>query len=360
MKVAIRVDASVAIGLGHGMRCLTLAEALREKWGAQVTFLSREHVGHIHRLMEQQGFQVVSLPLHTVEESEGEPYAAWLGASWQEDARICSAHLAGMQPDWLVVDHYALDARWEHLLSPHTWRLLVLDDLAQRPHRCDLLLDQTLGRLPADYQALVPSQAQLLMGVHYALLRPEFAQWRDVSLQRRKNAALQHLLISMGGVDQHNETESILRVLQHSALPKGCRITVVLGASAPHLAAVQKAADQMPWATTVAVNVANMAELMAGSDLAIGAAGSSSWERCCLGLPTLMVSLAENQRLIGQHLSDVGASLYLGAVEDLQQAQWVAVLNRLIHSSDQRKELSQRSSMLVDGLGAKRVAEVFE
>jgi UDP-2,4-diacetamido-2,4,6-trideoxy-beta-L-altropyranose hydrolase len=250
-------------------------------------------------------------------------HADWLGSTRQADAADTAAILAALKPDWLVVDHYALEARWEEALAPHYQKLLVIDDLADRPHACDLLLDQNLGRQPGDYEGLVPAQCQMLTGPRYALLRPEFAALREASLKRRAGSSqkeIKQLLITMGGVDLPNATGQVLEALKGCPLPADCCITVVMGATAPALAQVRELAGQMPWPTTVLVDVSNMAQHMARSDLAIGAAGSTSWERCCMGLPTLMVVLAENQWPIATALEGAGAAVVINRQSDIQLA----------------------------------------
>jgi UDP-2,4-diacetamido-2,4,6-trideoxy-beta-L-altropyranose hydrolase len=322
MRVAIRTDASLDIGNGHVMRCLTLADALKVQ-GADCHFICRVHSGHMLELIRLRGHCVTALPIGQLSPAmasgpESQPvHAALLGCDWQTDAEQMVSMLVDLQPDWLVVDHYALDQRWEAALSPHYRKLLVIDDLADRPHRCDLLLDQNLGRQPLDYEGLVPTHCQVLTGSQYALLRPEFAALRPYSLQRRlAQPALRQLLISMGGVDQPNATGQVLQALKTCTLPADCRITVAMGLAAPWLQNVQELAAQMPWPTEVVVNVSDMAQRMADSDLAIGAAGSTSWERCCLGLPTLMVVLAENQRYIAAALDRAGAAMTLEFTND--------------------------------------------
>jgi len=329
MQVVFRADASLQMGSGHVMRCLTLADALGAQ-GAQCSFISRAHPGHLMALIQQRGYVVHCLaePVQkapaarnsmttTVQGAPSNPqqgpaHAAWLGTPWQADAQDTAAVLASLQPDWLVVDHYALDQRWEEAQAAHCRRLLVIDDLADRPHRCDLLLDQNLGRQPQDYAALVPAHCEVLTGPRYALLRPEFSALRRYSLQRRQaQPGLRQLLISMGGVDQFNATGQVMQALKSCALPQECRISVVMGLTAPWLENVRQLAAQMPWPTEVVVNVTDMAQRMADSDLAIGAAGSTSWERCCLGLPTLMVVLAANQRRIASALALKGAAIAL-------------------------------------------------
>jgi UDP-2,4-diacetamido-2,4,6-trideoxy-beta-L-altropyranose hydrolase len=210
-----------------------------------------------------------------------------------------------------VVDHYGIDVRWERALRGVCQRLMVIDDLADRTHECDLLLDQSLGRMATDYARLVPEAATLLTGPSYALLRPEFVSLRAQSLVRRAEPKLEHLLVTLGGVDKDNVTTQVLDALDVSTLPETVRITVVMGQHAPWLETVRSRAARMRQPTEVLVGVRDMARLMANSDLAIGAGGTTTWERCTLGLPTLTVVVAENQREVAKRLDVSGASICL-------------------------------------------------
>jgi UDP-2,4-diacetamido-2,4,6-trideoxy-beta-L-altropyranose hydrolase len=315
MLIVFRVDASLQIGTGHVMRCLTLADALRAQ-GAECHFICGEHAGNLIKQIRARSYVAHLLPAgaHSLawQELPDQPaHAGWLGCSQDQDVAACAPILAELHPDWLVVDHYALDARWEAALQPHYHKLMVIDDLADRSHQCDLLLDQNFGRTDEDYRLRVPAACTLLCGSNFALLRPEFTELRAYSLQRRKKPQLKHLLISMGGVDKDNATARVLTALESSDLPADCRISVVMGATAPWLAEVRRQAAHMRWPVEVRVNVADMAQLMADSDLAIGAAGATSWERCCLGLPSIMLVLADNQRFIAGRLHEVGAATLL-------------------------------------------------
>ena len=371
MKVAFRTDASLQMGSGHVMRCLTLADALKAQ-GADCHFISREHSGHLLDAIHQRGYKSNSLlaqvqPARAAIKSivkeaphpQQEPvHSAWLGNTWQSDAQETAAILAGLQPDWLVVDHYALDQRWERALAPHYRKLLVIDDLADRPHVCDLLLDQNLGRQPEHYAPLVPQQCQVLTGPHYALLRPEFAALRPYSLQRRQaQPALHQLLITMGGVDQPNATGQVLQALKACALPQELRITVVMGLTAPWLQNVRELAAQIPWPTEVVVNVSDMAQRMADSDLAIGAAGSTSWERCCLGLPTLMVVLAENQQAGAKALQAAHAACLVGSVSDIA-TQLPQTIRELIDSAGLTR-MSLAASAITNGQGVEKILKAM-
>lgn len=356
MHLAFRADASLQIGTGHVMRCLTLADALRER-GAQSTFICRPHSGHLLDLIQQRGHKAKALaPADDGFTASAEPtHAKWLGTDWARDAEQTQQAMGNQGVDWLVVDHYALDIRWEQSLRPHTRRIMAIDDLADRQHDCDLLLDQNLGRQAQDYEGLACGQTQILIGPAYALLRPEFVQWREHSLQRRAQPELKNLLITMGGVDQVNATGQVLDGLTSCELPLGLRITVVMGSTAPWLTQVQAQAAAMPRPTQVLSGVSNMAQIMAESDLCIGAAGGSAWERCALGLPTLVLILAANQQAGAMALQVHGAAR---RVEDVKQ-----ILNQLtaLFSDDKShaalKEMSQAAAKLTAGDGAMQVLE---
>lgn len=360
LRIVFRVDASLSIGTGHAMRCLTLADALRER-GAECHFLCREHPGHLIEAIRSRGFQVDTLPMspESVAPEEVSPlaHAAWLGTSWQDDARQCRGILKRLAPDWLVVDHYALDKRWEEALLPQDCRLLVIDDLADRAHCADVLLDQNLGRQTDDYAGLVPDHCTRLIGPRFALLRPEFARLRESSLARRATPLLKQLLITMGGVDKDNATGQVLDALKQVDLPGDCRISVVMGRNAPWLSQVKAQSASMPWPTDVVVNVSDMAERMAQADLAIGAAGSTSWERCCLGLPTLMVVLAENQLEAGQALQVAGAAVLIKGSDEICLALPDALCAVLVPQSLQA--MSRAAASITDGQGLSLVRDIL-
>jgi UDP-2,4-diacetamido-2,4,6-trideoxy-beta-L-altropyranose hydrolase len=307
------------------MRCLTLANALVEQ-GTQTVFVCRAHEGHLKDTILAQGHECFLLPAtNNVISKQPDmnnipPHAAWLGESWQTDADQTKQVLTERHFDWLVVDHYALDARWETAMRSVTKNMMVIDDLADRQHNCDVLLDQTLARKESAYQPLVPEHCTLLCGSAYAMLRPEFSHWRAYSLQRRQQPVLKNILINLGGVDQDNITGKVLTQLAQCTLPVDINIIVVLGITAPYFTTVSAQAKQMPFKTEVKTQVTNMAEMMANSDLAIGAAGTTAWERCCLGLPALMFVLAPNQLQVAEALRANGAAVVLVEPSDIVNA----------------------------------------
>jgi UDP-2,4-diacetamido-2,4,6-trideoxy-beta-L-altropyranose hydrolase len=354
VRVIFRTDASIQIGAGHIMRCLTLAKALRQH-GAICSFICRDHPGSLIELVKQHGFDVQVLHSNPEWKSSGvgTVHAEWLGAEWKVDAAQSKVSIGGEVVDWLIIDHYALDIGWESAMASVAHNLMVIDDLADRPHSCNLLLDQTLGRDLEDYRHLVPGSCSLLCGTKYALLRPEFAALRSYSLERRARPVLRELLISMGGVDKDNATSQVLEALQTCLLPADFKITVVMGATAPFLDIVRELAQEMPWPTQVLTNVDNMAQLMADSDLAIGAAGMTSWERCCLGLPTIMLVLAENQRGIAKALFEAGAACLVDASK-LGSQLFIIPEDFKIQSLT---SMSQAAAILTDGFGTEKVVQ---
>jgi UDP-2,4-diacetamido-2,4,6-trideoxy-beta-L-altropyranose hydrolase len=295
------------MGTGHVMRCLTLAQVLKEN-GADIKFICRKHEGNLIDKIHSSGFSVNELGVF--EEAQVDTRLAhshWLGATQQQDADSCIDILKLENPDWLIVDHYALDEQWQKILKPYYEKLMVIDDLADRKHQCDILLDQNFGRGSKDYKILTSKSTKLLMGPEYALLRPEFEKLRQYSLDRRKKANFKSLLINMGGTDPDNITEKVIEKLQEANLPKDVIITIVMGKTAPHLQSVEHCASELPYYSEVKVDVDNMAEIMANTDIAVGASGSATWERCCLGIPTIQLITAYNQEFIAQQLDKVNA-----------------------------------------------------
>lgn len=349
MQIAFRTDASLQIGTGHIMRCLTLAHALRER-GSQSSFICRPHTGHLLDLIQKRGHRAITLaPADDEFSPPASPtHSLWLGTDWASDAEQSRQALGDQIVDWIIIDHYALDRRWEQALRPHTQRILAIDDLADRPHDCDLLLDQNLGRLAQDYKTLLSRSTQTLIGPAYALLRPEFAQWREVSLRRRVFPHLKNLLITMGGVDQTNATCQVLASLAECELPADLRITVVMGLTAPWLEHVKAQAAVMPRSTQVLAGVNNMAELLTDSDLCIGAAGSTSWERCCLGLPTIQLVLAANQKKINAEL-ELSRSVMPVQLDNLKY-ELPRLIARLM-CPDLLREMSKSAASVCDGQG---------
>ncbi|MHA6327195.1 UDP-2,4-diacetamido-2,4,6-trideoxy-beta-L-altropyranose hydrolase [Roseivivax sp. CAU 1753] len=353
MKVLFRCDSSVTMGSGHVMRCLTLASAI-SKGGGSCTFVCRNLRGNLIDRIKSDEHKVVTLPAprNTVD--------SWLGILLDEEIAQVRDAIAYMPLDRIIVDHYGLDAAWETAVAPPGCPVMAIDDMANRQHDCDILLDQNLGRQYEDYDGLVPDDCTRLIGTRYALLRPEFAAARKASLARRNNPSLQHILVSMGGMDADNATQDVLDVLaSQDDLPEGLKVTVVMGSAAPFLDQVRARAATMPVTTVALVNVNDMAALMSEADLAIGAAGSTSWERCCLGLPTLMLVLAENQRESAEALAKANGATILRNFKEMDSDNSIRheIKNCLDPKVLRRRAAS--AAKIVDGFGTTRVIEIL-
>ena len=348
------------------MRCLVLADALRDA-GARTRFVCRDLHGHLGARIEARGHGVRMLPAATEEapvaQTGDPPHARWLPVPQALDAAQTRAALdddgSDGVPRWLVVDHYALDARWERAAVRPGTRLLAIDDLADRPHECDLLLDQNLGREAADYDALVPERTRRLIGPRFALLGPAFARARPASLARRDGRPVERILVAMGGTDPGDATGAVLAALAERPPPALAAIDVVLGGTAPWLDRVRTRAEAMPVPTTLHVDTDDMPGLMTRADLAIGAAGSSAWERCCLGLPTLMLVLADNQRAAAQALDAAGAGLRVGRIDDHDLHGILIRALAIPASPDRLSTMSRTAAAITDGRGVGRIAKTL-
>lgn len=358
-RIVFRVDASLHMGTGHVMRCLTLADKLVSR-GSECHFLCREHPGNLIDLIHRRGHFVHQLAVFPECDQNTSDLAhwEWLGATQEEDAAVCVPLVRSLHPAWLIVDHYAIDRRWQQELRPYCQNIFVIDDLADRAHECELLLDQTLGRNAGDYRHLVPAGSQLLCGSRYALLRPEFARLRSESLARRSIPRLHTLLIAMGGIDKDNATGKILGALQLAGLENDCEVTVVLGGNAPWIDTVSRQAECMPFTTKVLCDVSNMGQVMVASDVAFGAAGATSWERCCLGLPTIMLVLADNQRYIANALERAGAVWVVDIADIVQTVP--SLVRSLFEKPTILTEVGTAAAKVVQGRGVEAVIKVLE
>lgn len=348
MKVLIRSDSSIEIGSGHLMRCLTLADQLRAE-GADVVFACRDLPGGLFELLEGHGYRYVSLSFDEV------------GADIQYcDAKATITAATALYSggfDWLVVDHYGLDVAWERMLRPHARRLMVIDDLANREHDCDLLLDQNYYRdLKQRYQGLVPAQCITLLGPAYVLLRPEFICARR--RLRQRDGTVSRILVFFGGSDATNQTQKVLDALRILSRPD-ILIDVVVGINNPHQHEIKATCNELP---NVAYHcqTSNMAELIRVADIAIGAGGATTWERCALGLPTLTVVFADNQLQTTLDLDELGATLFLGWADRVTSAQFAYSIESLVKNPRLLLELSERASLLMkDWLGARAVIDAM-
>lgn len=313
---AIRVDSSTMIGSGHLMRCLTLAERMRED-GWEVHFICRDLPGNLFALVEAHGFFLHLLPRHRHDASL-QGYAVWLTVSQEADAvetREVLQKLPSVRR--LVVDNYALDRTWERKLRPLTDEIFVIDDLANRPHDCDILLDQNFYRdMEGRYIGLVPAQCRHLLGPRHALLRKEFYEARKTL--RRRDGHLRRILVFYGGSDLTRETEKAIHALIRLALPS-VDVDVIVGGSNSRQSDIAELCSQYDF-LHYCLQVDNIAEFMAKADLCLGAGGTTTWERCFLGLPAIVTAIAENQFEICRDCAEAGLIYYLGKWDEVSEA----------------------------------------
>lgn len=353
MTIAFRVDASAEMGSGHLIRCMTLAETLRER-GTSVRFVCRGHRGHLMPLLRERNLAVTALPAPAQAKggARREDYAQWLGVSSDTDAKETIAALGSEKPAWLVVDHYALDSQWERLVRPCVGQLMVIDDVA-REHDCDLLVDQNYFEQPElRYRALVPHCTRAL-GPRYAIIRPEYAKHRAKA--RIRNGAVGRILVFFGGSDPHDLTGMTLRALS-DGLFDHVEIDVIVGSNYPYARELEALAARCSRVRLHGPRP-HLADLMEQADLAIGAGGATTWERLCVGVPSIVISIAENQRPICESLAKAGLIRYLGSHERVDEKLIREDVRRCIEQPQELAQLSERGRAVVDGLGALRIAE---
>ncbi len=347
MKIRIRTDASVRIGTGHVMRCLTLADRLKPH--ADVSFICQELEGDLITYIGSRGYEVRSLPSS--------------GGHWEIDAETTIAVLnaeAELAPvDWFIVDHYGLDAGYESAIRNHVDKVMVIDDLADRPHSCDLLLDQNpYFDGSKRYEGLVGQGSLLLLGPEYALLKPEFVAARK---EVARTGEIRNLLLSFGGADSTGETVKSLQAIEGIQKQSGdkLRIKVLMGRINKQAEQIRALCRRMEYADCYD-HVENVAALMQEADLAIGSGGTTTWERCCMGLPSIVIMTADNQVELSEHAAALGVISLLGHSEHVRTDDIQAQVVRFMDNPEELLEMSARGLNLVDGLGADRtIKELF-
>ena len=332
MNIVIRADSSQLISSGHLMRCLTLAVRFRKN-DNNVIFVCRNLAGNIYKLVQKNGFVLKMLPV-TEDNDDLTGYAKWLTVTQEQDASETIEIVKTLgKVDLLVVDSYAIDVTWEKILRPYVGEVMVIDDLANRHHDCDILLDQNFYQnMKLRYQELVPKHCQLLLGPKYALLREEFYQVRKS--MRIRDGQLRNILVFYGGVDATDETSKAIKALQtlrDTGILYDMQVTVVVGASNERKEDILWLCKKLGF--RYLCQVSNMAELMAEADLMLGAGGSTTWERCFLGLPAIVTAIAENQVQICEACAKEGGIFYLGYWDKVNQEDICKAINKLMLSS---------------------------
>jgi len=359
LKLIIRTDSSQKIGSGHLMRSLTLAEELKRN-GSNVTFISRAHAGNMNFIISQKGFKVLELPKpepkqYVKSTNPGDNYNQWLGVSQQQDAKESINKLGQIIFDWLIIDHYGLDEVWEKEMRPYVRNIMVIDDLANRTHDCDLLLDQNwFNDKESRYNGLVPTGCTKLLGPQYALLRSEFSKARK-NLQPR-SGKIRRIFIFFGGSDPYNLTGMTLKALSVPELAH-LEVDVVIGASNPNKIQIEKLTESRSF-THLHFQVDNMAELMAKADFAIGSGGVNTWERICLKLFSFTASFADNQSLLLGSVNEAGVICHLGNISELAEIKIKQILLDQIPKLNLSK--IDFGKIEVDGKGVIRVSNTIQ
>lgn len=323
MLAIIRADASTSIGSGHVMRCLTLAHRLKKDKNAKVVFVMRVLPGNLIDVVEKQGFEVLKLPPANQKYSLN-GYGLWLTLPMDVDAQqtikvlqhYLQEHCFDVV-DRLIVDSYALDEQWELMLRPYCREIMVIDDLANRRHDCDILLDQNFYlNKDARYVGLVPEHCKMLLGPEHALLREEFREAKKHLCKRDGN--IKNILVFYGGSDLTNETEKAIKALVQLH-DEGYSFTayIITGLSNSRREKIEKICSKYHFLHYYC-QVSNMAEFMNKADLMLGAGGSTTWERLYMELPALVTAVAENQIQGCEDCSQAGIIEYLGINEDVR------------------------------------------
>ena len=332
--VVFRVDGDALIGLGHIMRCLTLADLLSNK-GFKILFICTDPRDSIVDLIESKQYELKVIKYHLT--------------IHKEDTYECLKIIDGFDVSMLIVDHYQLDEEWEIECSKKVNKVMVIDDLANRKHYCDYLLDSSYGRINADYEHLTHSDCRLLLSTDYCLLRPEFHQLRNEAVIIRKNThVINSVLLNFGGTDHKNLSAFTIRRLVE--LQFFGEIHLLISSVSEHIGELEKLTKNMKniW---LHIDEKNVAQLMLNTNLAIGSVGTSSWERCCLGLPSIGLVVASNQSNIATRLSQQGAML-LTDTESLKDDLNLVLSDRALNKWHQ---MSESAFATCDGLGGARV-----
>jgi len=358
LKVAFRVDAGTAMGGGHLSRCLTIANELIKHSVTQCYFLLKSHEGNFAPMIKKNGFEVHILPLEYTPDYNFGDYSQWVGGSVVNDANGSLLYMKEKgfkDKDWLIVDHYGLDSVFEKLISKSGFNVGVIDDLANRTHNCKFLIDQTCGRQKIEYIGLVNRDAIIMAGQSYCMLRPEFLTARVKAVKKRSHfASIKNILLNFGSTDPTNITSKIIDVLSHIDFKFEVDIVVVVGSNTPYLTLIRKLIADYSGNISLIVDANNMSELIYHADLAIGAAGATSWERCALGLPTIIIKTADNQSTVVSRIIGFGVAI----LHDINVPdQTNELLNHFKYIHDNYAEMSAKCSSLVHADGVNKVVE---
>jgi len=354
-KIVFRVDSGNHIGMGHLMRCLTLANEL-QKHNFEVHFITKDHSGFVSELISGKFHtKIISGGVKTALSSEEKKdYSNWLGQTEEEDLLQTNQYLNEISgADLFIIDHYSLDIRYEEKVQAQ--HVMIIDDLWNRKHVCDLLLDQNIAARKENYKNLMSREPRYLMGPQFALLRNEFRKLKQLVDQSLFNRDVKNILVFFGGADEQGYTYKFASAIDPDYFNK-FTFTFVLNETHADYKSLKKIQLKYP-AIKLLSFVDDFAGLMLNSDLFIGAGGTTSWERACLGIASALVAVAENQIENCRQLQQSHNAYYLGRADEMTPAQWNSFFNKIVPDSGLWYVCREKSFMLVDGLGASRVVD---
>ena len=356
MRVAFRADASIQIGSGHIMRCLTLAEELHDR-GVSIEFVVRNHKGNLNHQIQSKGFVVQCLPDLNLTHLQQKlsKYEQLLGVEQLTDADETIQIFKERILDWLIIDHYALDYNWEKKLRPYAKKIMVIDDLSNRRHDCDLLLDQNYIHNEKRYDDLLAPNTIKLLGIKYTLLRKDFFKNRKNHAMR--GDSIERVFVFFGGTDPDNLTIVAINVLLQPKL-KHLLVDVVIGSGNPHRTELELKIRKYS-NVKLHVQVDNISELMASADVALGAGGSATWERMAIGLPSIIITVSDNQIELIKDLDQDGCLKWLGNLNQGNEQMIYCALLDIIKNPKKLIEQSCSCQKLIDGKGAGIVAQLL-
>lgn len=335
-KLVIRADASSRMGTGHVMRCLALAQAWQDAGGKTIFVMCPTGL-ELEARLRLEDVEIVQLPL--------------TGGSIEDAMKTVEvAKVEGASN--VVLDGYHFGYMYQNIIRSSAGCLLVVDDNADKERYCaDIILNQNLSASAELYQGR-GGDALLLLGTPYVMLRREYYNWQGWRREVKRSAS--RFLITLGGSDPDNVTLKVIHALKKVNI-KELEAVVVVGIGNPHCRELELAAKKLNINIHIVRDVSNMPELMAWADVAVAAGGSTSWERAFMGLPSLIVVIADNQRMIAEEINKAGASLNLGWHEDISIEDIMESLLNLSLDFDLRGSMAQRSQELVDSKGSARI-----
>lgn len=363
MNVVFRVDAALHIGSGHVMRCLTLADELTCQ-GVNCIFICREFDGNLFTLIKDKGYSLFPLPeIKTIlspKAGQIVPHEHWLGTDYESDAKQTIDIFKHMKIkiDWLIVDHYAIDIHWEQLLRPYVNKIMIIDDLADRKHDCDLLLDQNYyQQLEKRYQYLLPEYTQTLLGPSYSLLRKDFTLYNNELKNYRERFNQGNIIMFFGGIDSNNETDKALEGIKNS-LREQDNVQIILGINNSNIEGLKvKYKKFKKFSFHIQIN--DMSARMANAYLYIGAVGTTTWERCVMFLPGIVVSVADNQIEMAKALNQINSHIYLGESSQTYPSHYKEAYQTITNNYENLFQMSKVSGGLACAEGVKNVVTIM-